>query len=142
MCSILNIDPMEFWVGKRISGKIIVSPANATINYFSISKRQIWKKSVTFSRNLQNFFNKKLTSLVSNRRTCAWHPWRRIYVHFLFFGLINRDILPEIITQIPGINEICFKWDLLRSEFGDYDVQYITVDNILTQKLTSRNQIR
>lgn len=54
-------------------------------------------------------------------------------------------LFPEPITQLHATNitdtEISLKWDIPKGEFNDFDVQYLTADNILAQNITTRNEI-
>lgn len=54
-------------------------------------------------------------------------------------------LFPEPITQLHATNitdtEISLKWDLPKGEYNDFDVQYLTADNVLAQNFTTRNEI-
>ncbi|XP_075158731.1 protein tyrosine phosphatase 4E isoform X3 [Haematobia irritans] len=54
-------------------------------------------------------------------------------------------LFPEPITQLHATNitdtEISLRWDIPKGEFNDFDVQYLTADNILAQNITNRNEI-
>uniref|UniRef100_A0A0K8UW28 protein-tyrosine-phosphatase n=1 Tax=Bactrocera latifrons TaxID=174628 RepID=A0A0K8UW28_BACLA len=54
-------------------------------------------------------------------------------------------LFPEPITQLHATNitdtEISLKWDIPKGEYNDFDVQYLTADNILAQNITTRNEI-
>nr|XP_036218384.1 tyrosine-protein phosphatase 10D isoform X3 [Bactrocera oleae] len=54
-------------------------------------------------------------------------------------------LFPEPITQLHATNitdtEISLKWDIPKGEYNDFDVQYLTADNILAQNITPRNEI-
>ncbi|XP_037938051.1 tyrosine-protein phosphatase 10D isoform X1 [Teleopsis dalmanni] len=54
-------------------------------------------------------------------------------------------LFPEPITQLHATNitdtEISLKWDIPKGEYNDFDVQYLTADNILAQNVTTRNEI-
>lgn len=54
-------------------------------------------------------------------------------------------LYPEPITQLHATNitdtEISLRWDLPKGEYNDFDIAYLTADNLLAQNMTTRNEI-
>ncbi|XP_052855612.1 tyrosine-protein phosphatase 10D isoform X1 [Drosophila gunungcola] len=54
-------------------------------------------------------------------------------------------LYPEPITQLHATNitdtEISLRWDLPKGEYNDFDIAYLTADNVLAQNMTTRNEI-